>query len=102
MKDIDPEHYNSFNYIINNIDENIGEALQLTFSVVVENFGHKETIALKENGENIYLTQSNKMEYIHLYIDWFFNMSIQHIFKAFKHGFNRVCEEKMFKVKENS
>ena len=92
------EHYNSFKYLINCKEENIGEILQVTFSVIVENFGHKDVIPLKENGENILVNQENKMEYVSLYIDWFFNKSIQPIFKAFKHGFNRVCDESMFKV----
>lgn len=78
----------------------------MTFSIIVENFGHKETINLKvifiiifkENGDNIFVSYENKMEYIQLYIDWFFNKSIQHFFKAFKFGFNRVCDESMFKV----
>jgi len=98
LRDIDDDHYMSLKYILNSEDESLQEDLNVNFTVIVENFGSKEVINLKENGENIYVSQSNKQEYVDLYIDWFFNKSIQHIFKLFCKGFYRVCDEKILQI----
>lgn len=47
LKEIDLEHYTNLKYIIKNNDENLEESLNVSFSVIVENFGFKEVINLK-------------------------------------------------------
>jgi len=47
MKDIDIEHYTNLKYILNSKDENLEETLNVSFSVIVDNFGFKEVINLK-------------------------------------------------------
>ena len=44
------------------------------------------------------MNQENKHEYVELYIDWFFNKSVAHIYKLFSKGFYRVCDEKILGI----
>ena len=44
------------------------------------------------------MNQSNKREYVDLYLDWFLNKSIELFFEPFKTGFYKVCEK--FLIKE--
>jgi len=44
------------------------------------------------------VNHENKHEYVELYIDWFFNKSIKHLFYLFCKGFYRVCDEKILKI----
>lgn len=44
--------------------DNDVEGLDMTFCVDIEKFGAIETIELKEDGSNIYVTNENKKEYI--------------------------------------
>ena len=49
LKDIDIEHYNNLVYLINSQEKNLEELLNVSFSVIVENFGHSQVINLKVN-----------------------------------------------------
>ena len=42
---------------------------------------------MKPNGENILIDINNKDKYVDLYIDWYFNKSIQEYFNSFEKGF---------------
>ena len=83
MKECDPELYHTLNYLVNNNDENLKEELDTNFTVIDDKFGEKLVIPLKPNGENILIDINNKDEYVDLYIDWYFNKSIQEYFKSF-------------------
>lgn len=98
FNDIDSEIYNSLVFLKNTNDNNLEEALGSSFEIEVENFGHRETIELKEGGKDILISQSNKQEYIALYLDWFFNKSIKTFYDSFYKGFYRVSENKIFKI----
>ena len=75
MKEIDIDLYNNFNYLLNTKDQNLRDVLCTTFTVTVECFGAKDTIPLKENGENIYIDETNREEYVKLYLDWYFSIN---------------------------
>lgn len=85
-------------YLQESNEENIEEIFNINFTVTVENFGSKETIALVENGENIPVNKTNRHVYIEKYLNWFFNDSIQDVFKPFLLGIYRVCDEEIISV----
>ena len=41
----------------------------MSLTVTIDKFGEKIIIPLKENGENIYIDNNNKIEYINLYLN---------------------------------
>ena len=98
LKDCEPELYQTFTYLLNTNDDNLKDTLCMNFTVTVDKFGENVVIPLKEGGENIYIDQSNKHEYISLYLDWYFNKSIESYFVCFKNGFYRVCDSKLAHV----
>ena len=87
MKECDPELYHTLSYLVNNSDENIKEELDTNLTNIDDKFGEKIVIPLKPNGENILIDINNKDEYVDLYIDWYFNKSIQEYFNSFEKGF---------------
>ena len=95
MKECDPELFNTLTYLKNTKDDNLKEKLSTTFTITNDKFGEKIVIPLKENGENIYIDNTNKDEYVDLYLDWYFNKSIEEYFKYFKNGFFRVCDKQL-------
>ncbi|CAG8698307.1 16088_t:CDS:2, partial [Racocetra fulgida] len=62
---IDLEYYNSLVWMLNN---DITNVVELTFSVVTNDFGEEKIIDLKPNGRNISVTDENKREYVMLVI----------------------------------
>ena len=98
MKECDPELYNNFTFLINSKDKNLKEELDTNFVVVDDKFGEKLDIPLKPNGENIMVDSENKDEYVELYLDWYFNISIQENFKSFEKGFYKVFKSDLCKI----
>ena len=95
MKECDPELYNNLYYLKTTKDQNLKELLYTNFTVTNDKFGEKVVIPLKENGENIFIDNTNKDEYVDLFLDWYFNKSIEEFFKYFKTGFFRVCDKQI-------
>lgn len=60
LKDFDNEFYRSYVHMINSDVNDLG----LTFSVVREYFGKYDVVNLKENGQNITVTNETKIEYL--------------------------------------
>ena len=98
MKECDPELYQTLNYLINNNDENLKDELDTNFTVIDDKFGEKLVIPLKPNGENILIDINNKDEYVDLYIDWYFNKSIQEYFNSFEKGFYCAFNRNLSKI----
>ena len=63
-----------------NDSPNLEQELYTPFVVEYESWGEIKKEELKEGGEKIFVNQENKLEYIDLYIDWFFNKSVNKIF----------------------
>lgn len=99
IKECDPDLYHTLSYLKNTNDENLKEILNVNFTVTVDKFGEKIEISLKEHGEEIFVDNNNKDEYIELYLDWYFNKSIEKFFEYFKTGFYRVCNKEHAKVR---
>lgn len=90
IESVDQEYYNSLQWIIdNNIDDAM---LGMTFSASYESFGESKEIELKEGGEEIDVTEENKMEYIKLVTQWRLTRGITEQTEAFKRGFSEILD----------
>ena len=98
LKEIDPELYNSLVFIKNCNDPNLKEQLEEDFTVIDDKFGEKINVLLKPDGDKIMVDINNKDEYIDLYIDWYFNKSINEVFASFEKGFYRVFSKDLSKI----
>ena len=63
MEAHDPEVYRSLQWTL---DNPIKDVLDLTFSVEADEFGRVKVIDLKPDGQNIPVTDDNKLEYVSL------------------------------------
>ncbi len=76
----------------------------MTFTVPVENFGVNEDVPLKPNGDDIFVTEENREEYVNLYVQYMFVKQCEDKLRAFKRGFYKVCDEtlmsQLFKPQE--
>ena len=109
MKECDPELFNTFTFLKNCKDENLKflkdtkdanlkDDLDTDFTVVDDKFGEKVIINLKPDGDKIQVDINNKDEYIDLYLDWYFNISIKDVFTSFERGFYRVFDRDLSKI----
>lgn len=60
----DPSYFSSLEFLLNNPIEEMGT--ELTFSVEVEEFGVRSLRQLKEEGQKLLVTDTNKEEYVQL------------------------------------
>lgn len=105
LKEWQPDIAQSLEFILNYNDEvPLEEALGMTFTIEVENFGEKVDFELKPNGGEIFVTEQNREEYVKLYIQYTFVKQCEDKLRAFKRGFYRVCDEtlmiQLFKPQE--
>ena len=98
MKECDPELYKNLKFLKETKDENLKEALDTDFTIVDDKFGERVVINLKENGDKIQVDINNKDEYVDLYLNWYFNTSIQEVFTSFERGFYRVFSRDLSKI----
>ncbi|XP_061833725.1 NEDD4-like E3 ubiquitin-protein ligase WWP2 isoform X2 [Nerophis lumbriciformis] len=88
LESIDPEFYNSIIWVKENSLEECG--VELYFAQDMELLGKVSTHQLKDDGENILVSEENKEEYISLLTDWRFTRGVEEQTKAFLDGFNEV------------
>ncbi|XP_072095846.1 probable E3 ubiquitin-protein ligase HECTD2 [Mobula birostris] len=74
-----------------NYEGNVEEDFGSTFQVFQEEFGTVKSYNLKPGGDKILVTNQNRQEYVHLYVDFLLNKSIYQQFAAFYYGFHSVC-----------
>jgi len=86
MESVDAEYYNSLLWI----RENDPECLALTFQVDDEVFGEQIQKDLVPGGEDIDVTEDNKMAYIKSVIQWRFVSRVQDQMNHFMEGFHNV------------
>jgi hypothetical protein len=98
LKQYDPELYNNLNFLINTNDKNLKDNLDTNFTITLNKFGETITIPLKKNGENIMISYENKNEYVRLYINWFFNVSINDYYSSFEKGFYSIVDRQLLKI----
>ena len=98
IKEIDEELYHNFCSLLESDDQNLENDLDTNFTVLIEKNGKKEVLPLIENGENIMINNENKKLYIYLYINYFFNKSIEEYYLSFEKGFYKVFDEDLTKI----
>ena len=98
MKEYDPELFNNLTFLLTTKDKNLKEDLEQDFTVIDDKFGEKLVIPLKLDGEKIMVDLDNKEEYVELYLDWYFNKSIQDAFNSFERGFYCVFNRDLSKI----
>lgn len=86
LEDFDSELYQGLEWMLHN-DVN---SLDKVFAIDVNKLEKVETIPLKENGENIEVTNDNKKEYINLHSDFVLKKQIKDQLNAFINGFNSL------------
>ncbi|XP_071088555.1 ubiquitin-protein ligase E3A-like [Haliotis cracherodii] len=97
--DVDQTIASSLTQLLEYADEDIADVFMQTFRI-----GHSDVFGsilshdLKENGNEIFVTQQNKQEFVDLYADFILNKSIERQFRAFKRGFLMVTNESPFRL----
>lgn len=98
LKDLSPTLHSSLRQLLEYEGDDVEEVFCLTFSVSRSVFGEVRSDALIVNGEHISVTANNREEYVHLYVDYLLNKSIEKPFSAFCSGFHRVCGSKVLQL----
>ena len=98
LKECDEELYNNLNFILNQNNPKLEEELDTNFTVVDDKFGEKIIIHLKPDGDKIMVNNENKEEYVKLYINWFFNKSIEEYFNCFEKGFYKIFHKSLINI----
>eukprot|EP01084_Bolivina_argentea_P213037 361971_1 len=83
LQSLDFQHYKNLKWMINNPINNV---IFETFVAHIDQFGRKSTIELKECGDTIDVTDSNKKEYVKLIADFKMTTQIKKQIEAFKEG----------------
>ncbi|KAG0263617.1 hypothetical protein BG011_008467 [Mortierella polycephala] len=96
LESVDADVYRNLNWLLD--DETGAETLDTTFSTNDERFGEIVTIDLKENGQNIEVTEENKREYVDLMTEWRITRRFEEQFKAFAEGFHQLIPQELVTV----
>lgn len=95
LEAVDPEYFKSLEWMLHN---DITDVLDLTFSVDTEEFGETQVIELKPNGQNIPVTEENKMEYVRLVTEQRLTLSIRKQIDAFLEGFHDIIPQPLIRI----
>ncbi|XP_076628971.1 ubiquitin protein ligase E3A isoform X1 [Colletes latitarsis] len=94
LEDWSPTLYRTLKELMEYTGDDIPETFMQTFRVAYKDvFGSISFHDLKENGDELFVTQANKKEFIDLYADFLLNKSVERQFKAFRRGFQMVTDE---------
>ncbi|XP_039074363.1 probable E3 ubiquitin-protein ligase HERC6 isoform X1 [Hyaena hyaena] len=94
LKELSPLLGKNLQEILNNEADNIGEELDIYFSIHWD----KNNVNLIPNGISVPVDQTNKKEYVSLYVDYIFNTSVKAVYEEFQRGFYKVCDKEMLKI----
>jgi len=89
MQAYDPEFHASLLYLLDHPVEEAGLDMQ-PFTAVIDEFGAQKVVPLKEGGEDVFLTDDNKEEYVQLVIEFKLAKAISSQIAAFLKGFNEL------------
>ncbi len=78
-------------------DNDITDVFDMTFSVEHDRFGRITNHELKPNGRDVPVTNENKDEYIHLYVQWRFKVGIEKQFNTLQKGFHEIITPNLLK-----
>ena len=72
-------------------DGDVEQTFLLDFVAVTERYGQVQQVPLCSNGENRPVTNSNRREYVDLYIRYLLDIAVSRQYEPFKRGFFTVC-----------
>ncbi|CAK7273103.1 Putative E3 ubiquitin-protein ligase [Sporothrix epigloea] len=72
-------------------DGDVQSTFSLDFSITAERFGQTNTVPLCPGGELLPVTNSNREEYVDMYVRYLLDISVARQFDPFKRGFFTVC-----------
>ncbi|KAL4230130.1 Ubiquitin-protein ligase E3A [Mactra antiquata] len=99
LSGVDPCLAKNLQEMLDYKDEDFDDVFMQSFQISYNDvFGSTITHSLKDNGENITVTQQNKKEFVDLYADFILNKSIEKQFRAFRRGFQMVTSESPLKT----
>ncbi|KAG8230516.1 hypothetical protein J437_LFUL010036 [Ladona fulva] len=94
LEEWNPTLYTGLKELLEYEEDDIEETFVQTFRICYQDvFGSTFFHELKEGGDQIYVNQENKREFVDLYADFLLNKSVEKQFKAFRHGFQMVTDE---------
>ncbi|CAG9791844.1 unnamed protein product [Diatraea saccharalis] len=94
LADWNPILYRGLKDMIDYAGDDLQELYYQTFRICYSDvFGNNIFHDLKKDGDSIFVTQDNKMEFVELYADFLLNKSVETQFKAFRRGFVMVTDE---------
>ncbi|XP_008203541.1 ubiquitin-protein ligase E3A isoform X1 [Nasonia vitripennis] len=94
LEDWNPTLYRTMMEMLEYTGDDMSDTFMQTFKVGYKDvFGSLLFHELKEKGDEIYVTQENKREFVDLYADFLLNQSVERQFKAFRRGFQMVTDE---------
>ncbi|CAD1473457.1 unnamed protein product, partial [Heterotrigona itama] len=94
LEDWSPTLYRTLKELMDYTGDDMAETFMQTFRVAHKDvFGSISFHDLKPNGDEIFVTQGNKKEFVDLYADFLLNKSVERQFKAFRRGFQMVTDE---------
>jgi len=91
LREIHPQMARSFDQLLTYENDDLEDVFCLNFVATYSEFGKVVQVPLIENGENISINKTNRMDYVERYINWFFVDSVKKQFEAFGEGFNHLC-----------
>ncbi|KAF2872473.1 hypothetical protein BDV95DRAFT_569815 [Massariosphaeria phaeospora] len=95
MEGVDADFHRNLEWMLNN---DITDALELTFATDDERFGETVSLELKPGGEEIEVTNENKREYVDLITEWRIQKRVEEQFQAFVSGFHELIPADLVNV----
>ncbi|KAK7870299.1 hypothetical protein R5R35_011808 [Gryllus longicercus] len=94
LEDWNPALFSGLRELLNYEDSDIEDVFMQTFRICYQDvFGTTFFHELKEGGDQIFVNQENKREFVDLYADFLLNTSVEKQFRAFRRGFQMVTDE---------
>lgn len=94
LADWSPILYNGLKDMLDYTGDDLEEVYYQTFRIwYTDVFGNAVFHDLEEDGDNIFVTQENKRDFVEMYADFLLNESVETQFKAFRRGFLMVTDE---------
>jgi ubiquitin-protein ligase E3 A len=90
LEQLNPELVRGFRHLLA-FEGNVEETFCWNFTAETLAFDEVEKHELKLGGHVLPVTNDNREEFVSLYVQWFLNSSISHLFDSFYRGFWRVC-----------
>ncbi|VDM45041.1 unnamed protein product [Toxocara canis] len=91
VKSYDPLVHHNLKFLKTCAPEEV-DALELDFSVLIDNLGATQKVELKRNGSEIKVTAENRAEYIALYVNYFLSKRLSPMIASLRAGVRAVLD----------